>query len=128
MGFRWTTRRIAADHRVHGWVRNQPDGSVDACVEGEPMSIEAFLSDIRQAMLGKIEDESQQTRTPEGLQGFRNTSVDLQPEEPRFPSWRPLSGPVGDEVRFGRPRPRLSKLSLPAMHRRFNTRHRRGRA
>ncbi|OEV03358.1 acylphosphatase [Streptomyces oceani] len=34
--FRDSCQRIAASHGVRGWVRNLPDGSVEAVFEGEP--------------------------------------------------------------------------------------------
>jgi acylphosphatase len=34
VAFRWETRRAAQRHRVTGWVRNLPDGRVEALVEG----------------------------------------------------------------------------------------------
>jgi acylphosphatase len=37
--FRDTCRRVAGEHRVSGWVRNLPDGSVEAAFEGTPDSV-----------------------------------------------------------------------------------------
>lgn len=41
--FRVTTRRLALDHGVSGWVANAGDGSVEAAFEGEPGAVEAML-------------------------------------------------------------------------------------
>ncbi|MCP9496835.1 MAG: acylphosphatase [Pyrinomonadaceae bacterium MAG19_C2-C3] len=46
VGFRFFTQRIAARHQVTGYVRNLPDGRVEALAEGAPQNIEAFKSDL----------------------------------------------------------------------------------
>ncbi len=43
VGFRWTTRRVAAGMGLVGWVRNAPDGSVEIEAEGERAVLERFL-------------------------------------------------------------------------------------
>jgi acylphosphatase len=50
VGFRWTTRRLAAQYRVTGYVRNCPDGSVELLTEGDPAEVEAFCQAVRQRM------------------------------------------------------------------------------
>lgn len=40
VSFRAYTRRYAINQGVHGWVRNMPDGSVQAVFEGERKDIE----------------------------------------------------------------------------------------
>ncbi len=39
--YRDTTRRVAREHGVAGWVRNLPDGRVEAVFEGEPDAVAA---------------------------------------------------------------------------------------
>jgi acylphosphatase len=56
VGFRWTTARIAAEHVVVGWVRNEPDGSVRCIVEGDQSELERFVAAIEQKMAGHITD------------------------------------------------------------------------
>jgi acylphosphatase len=41
--FRDSTRRLAAQHGVAGWVRNNPDGSVEAVFEGDPSDVEQLV-------------------------------------------------------------------------------------
>lgn len=41
--FRAETRRAAIDRNVNGWVRNRPDGSVEAVIEGEEASVTSML-------------------------------------------------------------------------------------
>jgi acylphosphatase len=39
VGFRWFVKATAAREGVSGWVRNLPDGRVEALVEGEPDAV-----------------------------------------------------------------------------------------
>jgi len=47
VGFRFFTEAIAAREGLHGWVRNLPDGRVEAAAEGEADAIERFERAIR---------------------------------------------------------------------------------
>ena len=42
VGFRYFTHAAAKRENVHGWVRNLPDGRVEATAEGEAEAIERF--------------------------------------------------------------------------------------
>ena len=42
--FRDTCRRLAERHGVAGWVRNLPDGRVEAVFEGPPDSVDALVA------------------------------------------------------------------------------------
>ena len=46
VGYRFFAQRAAARHQVAGYVRNLPDGRVEALVEGEPRSVEEFRHDL----------------------------------------------------------------------------------
>jgi acylphosphatase len=71
VGFRYTTQSLAASFLVAGWVRNEPDGSVELEVEGEPEQVTAFLDAIA-ANLGRfIETSTIREATPSGQPGFR---------------------------------------------------------
>jgi acylphosphatase len=48
VGFRWRTQQEAQALGVGGWVRNLPDGSVEAHVQGEPPAVEALVAWLRQ--------------------------------------------------------------------------------
>jgi acylphosphatase len=50
VGFRFTTRAIAAKFAVTGFVRNLPDGRVQLVVEGEAGEIDAFVCAVRKEM------------------------------------------------------------------------------
>lgn len=44
VGFRFATVRAAHELGITGWVRNQPDGTVQAVIQGDPDQIDAMLS------------------------------------------------------------------------------------
>ena len=46
VGFRFFAQRVAARHQVVGYVRNLPDGTVEALAEGTVESVEGFKHDI----------------------------------------------------------------------------------
>jgi len=71
VGFRYTTVRIAEKHRVTGWVRNEPDGSVRCVVEGRREEIDRFITAVEDAMAGSIRDKALDQRPATGeFEGF----------------------------------------------------------
>ena len=50
VGFRWTAAMVARGLGITGWVRNEPDGSVTAEVQGEPSHVGAFFSRMLEEM------------------------------------------------------------------------------
>jgi acylphosphatase len=69
--FRDTTRRRAADRGVAGWVRNNPDGSVEAAFEGEPDAVESLVRFAHDGPRGAlVERVDVIEEEPEGLSGF----------------------------------------------------------
>jgi acylphosphatase len=70
--FRDTTRRLAVEHRVAGWVRNRRDGTVEAVFEGEQDSVEALVRFCERgpagASVSRLEVTEEQS---EGLTDFR---------------------------------------------------------
>ena len=46
VGFRFFAQRAAARHQVVGYVRNLPDGRVEAVAEGSGESVEAFKHEL----------------------------------------------------------------------------------
>ena len=46
VGYRFFAQRAAARHQVVGYVRNRPDGTVEAVAEGPASSVEAFKHDL----------------------------------------------------------------------------------
>lgn len=47
VGFRWFTKREADWFNLAGWVRNEPDGSVTAEVEGETGLVKDFIQALK---------------------------------------------------------------------------------
>jgi len=70
--FRESTRELAEELGVCGWVRNLPGGSVEAVIEGAPKAVESLLAWLHKGPPGAIvtavyaEEEK-----PEGERGFR---------------------------------------------------------
>lgn len=78
--FRDTCRREAAAHRVAGWVRNLPDGSVEAVFEGAPEAVERMVAWAHHGPLtAHVDRVAVSDESPEGLTGFtvRPTSRSL---------------------------------------------------
>ena len=46
VGYRFFAQRAAARHQVVGYVKNMPDGSVEALAEGPLHTVEAFKHDL----------------------------------------------------------------------------------
>jgi acylphosphatase len=65
VGFRYTSRRLAQDHAVGGYVRNLPDGRVELVAEGDQAEVEALLEAIRQLLHDHIRDIQVVTEPPD---------------------------------------------------------------
>lgn len=69
--YRDTTRREAAARGVGGWVRNRPDGTVEAVFEGDRDAVEAVLAFCRQGPPDSAVDRVEVgEEEPEGLTAF----------------------------------------------------------
>jgi acylphosphatase len=69
--FRDTTRRMAAERGVAGWVRNRRDGAVEAVFEGEPEAVESMVRFAHEGPRGAdVESVEVVEEEPEGLSGF----------------------------------------------------------
>ncbi len=44
VGFREKTRRMAKSLNIKGWIKNNPDGSVEAIFQGPPESVERLIN------------------------------------------------------------------------------------
>ena len=71
VGFRYTTASIARRHPVQGYVRNQPDGTVELVAEGSPGPVRQFLDEVAAAFDGNITDQTtEEIAAGEPLSGF----------------------------------------------------------
>jgi acylphosphatase len=69
--FRDTVRRHAHSRNVAGWVRNNPDGTVEAVFEGEPAAVEQLVAFVHQGPRGaSVERVDVVDEADEGLSGF----------------------------------------------------------
>jgi acylphosphatase len=68
--YREAMRQEAARVRVTGWVRNRPDGSVEAVVQGSPQAVDAITAWARR-----------------GPEQARVDAVEVSPAEGDFPSF-----------------------------------------
>jgi acylphosphatase len=71
VGFRYTTKGLAASHSVAGYVRNLPSGEVELAAEGESDAVEAFLAAVARRMAGYITDAAVEDCAPSGQHGFQ---------------------------------------------------------
>ena len=69
--FRASTREEARRRGLDGWVRNLPDGRVEAVFEGEEAALEGMLAWCRLGPPGARVDEVATVHSPAtGLEGF----------------------------------------------------------
>jgi acylphosphatase len=69
--FRAETRDRARSLGLSGWVRNAPDGSVEAVFEGEREQIESILDWCRRGPgLAEVDDIEVEWEQPRGEEGF----------------------------------------------------------
>jgi acylphosphatase len=70
--FRDTVRNAAEREGAAGWVRNNPDGTVEAVFEGDAPAVERLVSVVREGPPGARVQELEVVDEPEqGIEGFR---------------------------------------------------------
>jgi acylphosphatase len=72
VGFRMWTFHEARRLQIHGWVRNTPDGQVEACLVATPDRLEQMLEVLRQGPpLARVTTvERTDIDPPDRLEGF----------------------------------------------------------
>jgi acylphosphatase len=75
VGFRYFTQDAATRENVHGWVRNLPDGRVEAAAEGDAEALERFERALRHGPPGaRVEQLDIEHTVPAGRDsGFNVT-------------------------------------------------------
>jgi acylphosphatase len=69
--YRDSARQEALARDVSGWVRNLPDGSVEAVFEGAPEAVDAMVGWAHLGPLrAEVESLERTAEEPEGLVGF----------------------------------------------------------
>lgn len=70
--FRGATEEEARARGVDGWVRNRPDGSVEAVFEGPPDAVQALVEFCRRGpRWAHVEKVAVEEEPPESESGFR---------------------------------------------------------
>jgi acylphosphatase len=70
--FRSTCRRVAKQHGVNGWVRNLPDGSVEAVFEGPAAEVGQLVDWSHHGpRCAVVTDVQVEAEAPEGISGFQ---------------------------------------------------------
>lgn len=71
VSFRYHTQDEARRLGVAGWVRNEPDGSVEVYAEGPADAVDALLAWCREGpSLARVRDVAVQPRVPTGATAF----------------------------------------------------------
>jgi acylphosphatase len=72
VGFRISCRRVALEHGVRGWVRNLPDGRVEAAFEGPADDVQHLLDWARRGpRMAVVADVAVRAEPPENLGTFQ---------------------------------------------------------
>ncbi len=72
VGFRWACRTEAAARGVSGFVRNRPDGQVEAAFEGPADEVERLVTWCREGPAwGRVDTVEVAEESPTGESGFR---------------------------------------------------------
>jgi acylphosphatase len=67
VGFRYFTQAAAGRENIHGWVRNLPDGRVEASAEGEADAVQRFEQALRHGPRGaRVEQLEIEHTVPSG--------------------------------------------------------------
>ena len=74
VGYRYFTQKIASELKLKGWVRNNPDGTVEVWAEGDENTLNMFLDNLRKGPpLSSVEDVKYEFIDKEG--GFADFEI-----------------------------------------------------
>jgi acylphosphatase len=72
VGFRYAAMERARTRGVAGWVRNKPDGTVEAVFEGAPEGVDALVAWCWRGPSGaRVDDVRVEREAPDDERGFR---------------------------------------------------------
>jgi acylphosphatase len=74
VGFRWFVEREAHVLRIAGWVRNDPDGSVEVLAIGTPEQLAGFRSRLQEGPRAARVDDVEESEA-EPVAGFNSFQV-----------------------------------------------------
>lgn len=67
VGFRYYTQQHAVRHNIKGWVKNNPDGTVEIDAEGEDHDMDRFVRELKKgSMHAKVEKVAFEERSEIG--------------------------------------------------------------
>jgi acylphosphatase len=66
VGFRYTACSIARGYDLRGFVRNLPDGRVEAIIEGDTETVDRFLEHLKREFSGHVHDVKESDAPPTG--------------------------------------------------------------
>jgi acylphosphatase len=75
VGFRWFTKDVALREGVTGWVRNLPDGRVEALVEGDEEAVTRVERALHTGPPG-ARVQTVNAMTEEASGGYRNFTIE----------------------------------------------------
>lgn len=71
VGYRMSTCKAAETLGIHGWVKNLPDGRVEAIFEGAPELLEEMIRWCHKGpQMAIVQEVKVEYEEPEGIQGF----------------------------------------------------------
>lgn len=74
VGYRFFAERAARELGVRGWVRNLPDGSVEAVAEGDDEAVATFIERLKRGPLSaRIDRVEVAEATAQGFERFEIT-------------------------------------------------------
>ncbi|MTI89683.1 MAG: acylphosphatase [Balneolaceae bacterium] len=70
VGFRYFTKKNARSIGIKGWVKNLPDGRVEAVFQGEEGAVERMLNKVRQGPKSSYVEFIDVEDKPDPLEGY----------------------------------------------------------
>lgn len=71
VGYRFSTQDVASVYSLSGWVRNLPDGRVEAVFEGDRVAVENMIQWCHKGPPhSQVNEVRVEYEKPEGLKGF----------------------------------------------------------